>query len=412
MNRLIGRQKHTKLDGDMTTLDIVIPAYKGRYLADLLRSLCAQSSNDFGVIVCDDASPDSIQEICEPFQKQLNLRYVRFETNLGNSNLVAHWNRSVGLSTADYIWLPGDDDLIGPTCVAAFQEAVRMYGNLVDVFSFAVRMVDQGGKVICESPPARAKNAAEFLELCATYKIRPVPVGYIFSGKIFRACRGFVAFDHGWHSDTASITQFCAQNGIKAIDDAYVDWRKSEINVSHLLDANPIKSIEIYLDFIKWKSVNNDMLGISNADIKKLAENDFWNIYRELSRASFFIWFKALFQLSSIFAAFGNKSAVRHIYRFVRARGRFLSQAERLLASVFAATSRSSNGSTPMLSIRDRAFAPPLQEPGTWRWRSLNAGTSPNASLFYPNDGSSREPSPGSADADVSRATSSVTPKL
>lgn len=94
------------------SLDIVIPAYKARFLPVLLQSLAHQRSKNFSVIVCDDASPEPLEPICQEFGERLPIRYVRFERNLGATDLAGHWNRSVALSHAPWVLLPGDDDAL------------------------------------------------------------------------------------------------------------------------------------------------------------------------------------------------------------------------------------------------------------------------------------------------------------
>ncbi len=68
----------------------------------------------------------------------------------------------------------------------------------------------------------------------------------------------------------------------------------------------------------------------------------------------------------------------------------------------------SSSASTPMAVIGGHAFAPLPQEPARGRSRSSNDPTSQRASLSCPNDGWSREPSPGSAAIDAFAATSNA----
>ncbi len=106
------------------SLDIVIPAYKARFLPALLQSLANQSSKDFTVIVRDDASPEPLKPICEQFGERLPIRYVRFERNLGAVDLAGHWNRSVALSRARWVLLPGDDDVLEENCIESFRSTL------------------------------------------------------------------------------------------------------------------------------------------------------------------------------------------------------------------------------------------------------------------------------------------------
>lgn len=303
----------------MVTLDIVIPAYKGRFLGELLKSLCAQTSSNFRVIVCDDASPDPIGEICKPFQGKLDLRYVRFDDNLGRSDLAAQWNRSIMCSNANWIMMPGDDDVIGPNCVAAFHEALRTHPDSADVFSFPVRIIDQDGTVLGETEPVDVKNAEEYFEHYTRGTIRPMPVGFIFSRHIFDVFEGFVSFDSGIYSDTATIGQFCSQRGIKAIESAYACWRQSEVNISPQMFLESRKWARLTLDFIRWMSLNS-RLNMSREAPKRLVESQSWNMYRLLSGLPFWIWLSTVLQCAPVLSTYGDRSTARHIYRFAQER--------------------------------------------------------------------------------------------
>jgi len=59
----------------MSDLAFVIPAYRGRFLRGALSSLAEQTDQRFCVYIGDDASPDNLEQIIEPFQDRLNLRY-------------------------------------------------------------------------------------------------------------------------------------------------------------------------------------------------------------------------------------------------------------------------------------------------------------------------------------------------
>ncbi len=305
---------------NVATLDIVIPAFKGRYLKALLQSLSAQTSREFGVIVCDDASPDPIAEICEPFQKDLNLRYIRFDANLGRSDLAAQWNRSIQHSSAEWIMLPGDDDLIDPNCITAFQQAVRAYPDSVDVFSFPVRTIDQDGKILRETKPIHVRNAEEYFEHYIRGTIWPMPVGFIFSRRIFDAFHGFVSFGSGMYSDAATIGQFCSQKGIRAIEGAHAYWRQSEMNISPKMSREPGEWARLNLDFILWLSSNSGRLNVSREGARRLIENDSWNIYRLISGLPFSVWLRTVLRYAPLLGAHGTRSTARHVYRFVRER--------------------------------------------------------------------------------------------
>jgi glycosyltransferase involved in cell wall biosynthesis len=92
-------------------VSIGMPVYNAeRYLVLSLESVLRQDFDDLEVILSDNGSTDSTQEICESFaRRDSRVRYVRHETNRG-----AAWNfnETFRLSRAPYFKWQCYDDLI------------------------------------------------------------------------------------------------------------------------------------------------------------------------------------------------------------------------------------------------------------------------------------------------------------
>lgn len=95
------------------TLSIGLPVYNGQnYLDQAVAAVLGQRYTDFELILCDNASTDRTQAICEAFAAaDPRVRYERSETNLG---LVRNFNRAFELSTGRYFKWLSHDDLLGP----------------------------------------------------------------------------------------------------------------------------------------------------------------------------------------------------------------------------------------------------------------------------------------------------------
>ena len=81
-----------------------------RYSID---SILNQTFTDFELIIADNASTDSTQDICEEYaRKDSRVRYFRNDQNMG-----APWNfnYTYKLSRAEYFKWSGHDDYIYPT---------------------------------------------------------------------------------------------------------------------------------------------------------------------------------------------------------------------------------------------------------------------------------------------------------
>jgi glycosyltransferase involved in cell wall biosynthesis len=86
-----------------------VPVYNGeRFVAKAIQSSLDQTFTDFEVIVCDNASTDRTQEICEEFaRKDSRIRYFRQEINIGAK---ANFNRVFEYSRGEYFkWVAADD---------------------------------------------------------------------------------------------------------------------------------------------------------------------------------------------------------------------------------------------------------------------------------------------------------------
>lgn len=94
-------------------LSICIPTYnRSSYLKRFLKKLYAEIDkfslqNQVEVIVSDNSSADDTPDIVQSFIKK-GLIYSRNESNIGPD---ANFLKLFGMSTGEYIWLPGDDDL-------------------------------------------------------------------------------------------------------------------------------------------------------------------------------------------------------------------------------------------------------------------------------------------------------------
>jgi glycosyltransferase involved in cell wall biosynthesis len=304
------------------TLDIVIPAYKARFLPALLGSLADQTSKNFRVIVSDDASPDPIGQICREFSEKLPIRYVRFDRNLGAADLAGHWNRSVELSTADWVLLPGDDDVLEATCIESFWRTrnTRSQKQSSAVFSFGVRVIDESGRVIREKQPAGVATAVEFLKKRILDEIYPMPVAYVFSRRRFTECDGFVSFDAGWHSDDATWALFGAKDGIEPIENTFVQWRVSGINISPFLNRDLSRSAEATMKFLAWLKKSRPTLVLSDGDIALLADLIGWNLYWRIADAPVGAWLSTAWRASKLLNSCHSKSLARHMFRFARER--------------------------------------------------------------------------------------------
>src|ERR1700758_5314726 len=106
------------------SLTIGMPIYNAeRFLAKTLDCFLRQTFTDFELIISDNASTDSTEEICHEYaRRDRRIRYFRNEKNMG-----AGWNfrRVYSMATGKYYKQAAHDDFIEPTflerCIAALE---------------------------------------------------------------------------------------------------------------------------------------------------------------------------------------------------------------------------------------------------------------------------------------------------
>lgn len=304
------------------TLEVVIPAYKAQFLRALLQSLADQTSRNFTVIVSDDASPEPLQAICDEFAGRLPVRHVRFDCNLGRSDLAGHWNRSVALSGAQWVLVPGDDDVLEENCIEAFWSAAADSRGASGVFSFGVRVIDENNRIIRNGiRAASAASAAQFIRQRLAYEIYGVPTAYIFARRLFEDLGGFISFDNGWHSDDATWALFVANSIMTPIEGAFVRWRVSGMNISPQMQSDRPRLAQATLAFLSWIDANRSRLRLTEADVCDLTDGSIcWPVYSRMARASLTTWLPTVWRASRSLRQHSSKSLLRHLARFAQAR--------------------------------------------------------------------------------------------
>lgn len=103
----------------MTLVSVVIPCYNhGRYLAEAIESVLAQSWRDVETIVVDDGSTDDTGAVAARYD---NVRYVRQD----NRGLAAARNTGARESSGDYLIFLDADDKLTSTAVESGLECHR-----------------------------------------------------------------------------------------------------------------------------------------------------------------------------------------------------------------------------------------------------------------------------------------------
>lgn len=239
----------------MELLSIIIPAYKGKFLEESLRSIVKQTDQRFRVYVGDDASPEGLEEIVWRSGLCPNrLVYHRFETNLGKDSLVKHWERCIALSKEPWIWLFSDDDLMEPSCVSSFFQTLEETNHKYDLYRFDTVIINEKDQIISMNPPHPQRESwNEYLFFFLNNWRLSNQQELIFRRSAFEKIGGFIDFPLAWWSDIAFTIACSIRTGIAKIEGSRLLMRKSNINISSM-DAPKIYQLKLMalLQFTKW----------------------------------------------------------------------------------------------------------------------------------------------------------------
>src|SRR5215211_4839983 len=101
--------------GAEPVVSVCIPAYRAEpFIAATIESVLCQTSEDWELIVVDDASPDATYDIASRYAGDRRIRVARNESNLG---AVGNWNRVVAEARGRYVKLLCSDDVLYPSCL-------------------------------------------------------------------------------------------------------------------------------------------------------------------------------------------------------------------------------------------------------------------------------------------------------
>lgn len=118
----------TATSAENPKVSFVIPCYKlAHLLGECVRSILAQTYDDFEILIMDDASPDNTMEVASSFGDE-RVQYIRNPQNLGN---LENYNKGIHLSRGAYVWLiSADDYLIKPYVLARYVELMNANPNV------------------------------------------------------------------------------------------------------------------------------------------------------------------------------------------------------------------------------------------------------------------------------------------
>lgn len=109
------------------------------YIAETLRSIAGQATNEVEIVVIDGASTDDTREVVAGIQAEFPcLRYARLEENGGVDR---DYDAAVAHARGEYCWLMSDDDVLVPGAVKRVLDAIN-HGYCLIVVNAELRNLD------------------------------------------------------------------------------------------------------------------------------------------------------------------------------------------------------------------------------------------------------------------------------
>lgn len=216
-----------------TLVTIAIPAYKATFLKEAISSALNQTYTNIELIVVDDASPESIEEITKGFNDS-RIRYYRNATNLGKDDPSKNWNKSLEYAKGEYFALLCDDDTYEPTFVEEMLKLANDYPD-VKVFRARAKIIDESNNIISWYPSAPA------FETCLDYMYqkmfgfrRQTISEFLYVTDYIKTLGGYTNTPRAWTADSLSIYKFAWENGIASTANILVNFRDSSENISSI----------------------------------------------------------------------------------------------------------------------------------------------------------------------------------
>lgn len=232
-------------------LAIVIPFYNIDFFEETLYSLSKQTNKEFNLYIGNDASQSDPFNLISSFEKSLNVKYKKFNNNLGGTFLTQHWERCIEMvQEEEWIMILGDDDILDINVVEKWYSHRDIFVNSCNVVRFASQIINSAGVTASEifSHPVWEKSSDSFVR-----KINNVTRSSL-SEHIFRKSMykkyGFKKYNLAWFSDDRAWLDFSESKPIYSINDSLVQIRVSDKSISGKENNKKIK-IEASSQFFK-----------------------------------------------------------------------------------------------------------------------------------------------------------------
>ncbi|MEI6865490.1 glycosyltransferase [Flavicella sp.] len=219
---------------------IGIPAFKLAFLKECIDSVLGQYYVNFELIIVNDNSPDSIDELVNSYDDS-RIRYYKNEVNFGAENVVENWNKCLSIAKGDYFILLGDDDVLEKNYLYEFHKLILEYPNL-NVFHCQSYIINEFSiKIdITSSLPSYETTIENIWHRVNLVRLQYVS-DFVYKREEFIRDGGFFKLPLAWGSDDLSSYIAMKDKGIAHVNLPLLCYRKSSLTISSTSDNAKLK---------------------------------------------------------------------------------------------------------------------------------------------------------------------------
>ena len=300
----------------MVKFSFFLPAFKAKYLDKAISGIVQQIYKDWELLIVNDASPEDLKSIVDPYLSDPRVKYFQNEKNRGRTDLVGFWNSYIPVCSGEYIVFASDDDLYDPNYLLEMLSLTEQFPNC-DLYHCRIRYIDELGRIIQVAQPAQCyETQIDFIYQRLVWKRKQTLQEFLFRKSALVDRGGIVPFPLAWASDSATA-YLMAERGVAYTSRVLFSLRMSPNNISSETNyaAEKIEAMKLssqwlqgFLPSVKCSSpeeefMKKEAIRISTEEkyasfpkyLQKLSLPDFHKEIRYISQHHIFSWRTRLF---------------------------------------------------------------------------------------------------------------------
>ncbi len=239
----------------MKKFSVVLPVLNGgEYVKACIRSVLAQTVNDFDLIVLDNCSNDGTYEwICS-----LNDSRIRIYRSDQRLSIEENWKRVLSVPKNEFMTLIGHDDLLYPDFLLSIGNLMLKYPN-AGLYHTHFHFIDKRGEIIrnCRSMP-EFLTGIDLLQGFLTQTVDSMGTGYVMRSKDYDAKGGIpVGYPRLLFADFELWLRLAEVSGMAVHQNVTFAFRVHESTTGTASDVLLHQALNKYVDFLEYSGSQN-----------------------------------------------------------------------------------------------------------------------------------------------------------